>query len=225
MTVQCKVQCDTACARLKSRFRYSFGLTFTLLLGSQLQTHQCCREREHGSCGPIFLFESQTHTLTYIHAYTKYLCRRVSAAEEEGTAYVFRVPFISYASQIHICVHTHEHKRVQSTFTGGSVLRRNRARLMCAATSLLRAHHKRTCTYACTHKMPFCRWVSAAEEEGTASVQQPSAEEEEAEEQQQQHRQRHTRQKREESAEEETPTGEKAMGKGRQAKRARCGRW
>jgi len=53
------------------------------------------------------------------------------------------------------------------------------------------------------------RWVSAQDAEGTASVQPPSEEQEE----QQQQRQRQLRQKREPTPD-ETPTGERAVGKG-----------
>eukprot|EP00967_Tisochrysis_lutea_P102801 scaffold154926_cov19-Tisochrysis_lutea.AAC.1 len=52
-------------------------------------------------------------------------------------------------------------------------------------------------------------WVSAQDAEGTASVQPPSEEQEE----QQQQRQRQLRQKREPTPD-ETPTGERAVGKG-----------
>jgi len=54
------------------------------------------------------------------------------------------------------------------------------------------------------------RWVSAEEEEGTASVQPPSEQQEQDEQRQRQRQLRHKR----EASPDETPTGERAVGKG-----------
>ena len=69
------------------------------------------------------------------------------------------------------------------------------------------------------HLSSNCRWVTAEQEEGTASVQPPEQQQQQQQEEQEQQKKRQLRQKREPTPD-DTPTNERGVGKGREFKKS-----